>query len=260
MTGSVRERERGFTAPNSYISNINSTKISKMTSSQITYDAIMALQNSTFHHECFISIVQDATITLPSSTTPTSSSSTTSPIIYCNFVFPIGLNATVEIKDITCSQFTQVASNATIYNEGEATAILKPTITPEEKMSGVLGTYISHEYCARIDILFDRDEDGMAESILYNRFTIPISYKFEKGSDSSSNNSSSDARIVSANVNGKEQIAVQARPIIGALLVGSLVALLLVLIVRRCKRYRSNRRKEEQMNVEVTPVPRGLLI
>lgn len=126
-------------------------------------------------------------------------------------------------------------------------------------MSGV-GTFISHEYCARIDILFDRDEDGMAESVLYNRFTIPISYKFEKGSSSSSNNSS-EARIVSANVNGKEQQSVaNARPIIGAIIVGSLVALLLVLVVRRCKRYRLNRRKEEQMNVEVTPLPSGLLI
>lgn len=230
----------------------------------------MALQNSTFHHECFISIVQDATTTLPSTTatttseqptTPTSSTITTSPIIYCNFLFPIGLNATVEIKDVPCSQFTSAASNATIYSEGEATAVLKPTITPEEKLSGgVLGTVISHEYCARIDILFDRDEDGMAESVLYNRFTIPISYKFEKGSSSSSNNGS-DARIVSANVNGKErQSVVQVRPIIGAIIVGLLTALLLVLIARRCKRYRSNRRKEEQMNVEVTPLPSGLLI
>ncbi len=125
------------------------------------------------------------------------------------------------------------------------------------------GTFISHEYCARIDILLDRDGDGMAESVLYNRFTIPITYKFEKGGGSSSSNSSNDARIVSANVNRKEpQSVVNARPIIGAI-VGSLVTLLLVLMVRRYKRYRSNRRNDEQMksNEEVTSVPAsGLLI
>jgi len=228
----------------------------KMTSSQIiTYDAIMALQNSTFHHECFISVVQDATIpTISSTSQPTTTTSTNSPIIYCNFIFPIGLNATVEIKDIHCSQFTQVASNTTIYTEGEATAILKPTITPEEKKSG---TFFTHEYCARIDILYDRDGDGMAESVLYNRFMIPITYRYEKGSSSSNND---DAVIVSASVNGKERQSVDARTIISGVVVGSLITLFLVLLVRRFKRYRSNRRKDEQVNVEVTPVPKGLLI
>jgi len=230
-------------------------RIAKMTSSQITYDAIMALQNSTFHHECFISVIQDATIpTISSTSQPTTTTSTNSPIIYCNFIFPIGLNATVEIKDIHCSQFTQVASNTTIYNEGEATAILKPTISPEEKKSG---TFFTHEYCARIDILYDRDGDGMAESVLYNRFMIPITYRYEKGS--SSNND--DSVIVSASVvNGKEQQAVDARTILSGVVVGSLIALFLVLLIRRFKRYRSNRRKDEQVNVEVTPVPKGLLI
>ena len=226
-----------------------------MTSSQITHDAIMALQNSTFHHECFISVIQDATIpTISSTSQPTTTTSTNSPIIYCNFIFPIGLNATVEIKDIHCSQFTQVTSNTTIYTEGEATAILKPTITPEEKKSG---TFFTHEYCARIDILYDRDGDGMAESVLYNRFMIPITYRYEKGSSGSNND---DAVIVSASVNGKERQSVDARTIISGVVVGSLITLFLVLLVRRFKRYRSNRRKDEQVNVEVTPVPKGLLI
>ena len=227
-----------------------------MTSSQVTYDAIMALQNSTFHHECFISVIQDATIPIISSTSqPTTTTSKNSPIIYCNFIFPIGLNATVEIKDIHCSQFTQVASNTTIYTEGEATAILKPTITPEEKKSG---TFFTHEYCARIDILYDRDGDGMAESVLYNRFMIPITYRYEKGSSGSNND---DAVIVSASVNGKERQSVDTRTIISGVVVGSLITLFLVLLIRRFKRYRSNRRKDEQVNhVEVTPVPKGLLI
>ena len=216
-------------------------------SSPKTYDAIMALQNSTFHHECFISVIQDATI--PESSQPTTETATSnSPLIYCNFVFPIGLNATVEIKDLHCSQFTEPSSNTTIYNEGEATAILKPTITPEEKTSR---TYISHEYCARIDILFDRNGDGIAESVLYNRFMIPITYRFEK----------SGSNIVSANVdNGNGRASSMVVPIIGAV-VGSLITLLLVLLIRRWRRYRSNRRKEEQtMNVEGSSVPKGLLI
>eukprot|EP00985_Skeletonema_marinoi_P028538 scaffold25188_cov136-Skeletonema_marinoi.AAC.6 len=226
-----------------------------MTSLQITYDAIMVLQNSTFHHECFISVIQDATIpTISSTSQPTTTTSTNSPIIYCNFIFPIGLNATVEIKDIHCSQFTQVTSNTTIYTEGEATAILKPTISQEEKKSG---TFFTHEYCARIDILYDRDGDGMAESVLYNRFMIPITYRYEKGSSSSNND---DAVIVSASVNGKERQSVDARTIISGVVVGSLITLFLVLLIRRFKRYRSNRRKDEQVNVEVTPVPKGLLI
>eukprot|EP00984_Skeletonema_dohrnii_P022351 scaffold11481_cov118-Skeletonema_dohrnii-CCMP3373.AAC.2 len=225
-----------------------------MTSSQITYDAIMALKNSTFHHECFISVIQDATIPTISSTSQPSKSSTNSPIIYCNFIFPIGLNAAVEIKDIHCSQFTQVASNTTIYNEGEATAILKPTISQEEKKSG---TFFTHEYCARIDILYDRDGDGMAESVLYNRFMIPITYRYEKG-DSSNND---DAVIVSASVvDGKEPQSVDTRTVVSGVVVGSLITLFLVLLIRRFKRYRSNRRKDEQVNVEVTPVPKGLLI
>lgn len=228
-------------------------------SSLITYDAIMALQNSTFHHECFISVIQDATIL--QSSQPTETTTTNSPIIYCNFVFPIGLNATVEIKDIPCSQFTQASSNATIYNEGEATAILKPTITTEEKMMSEGGTFVSHEYCARIDIVFDQDGDGIAESVLYNRFMIPITYRFE--TNGSGGGGSSNSRIVSANVddgNGRSSsVVVDVRPIIGAL-VGSLITLLVVLLARRWKRYRSNRRKEEQnMNVEAT-VPKGLLI
>ena len=221
-------------------------------SSPITYDAIMALQNSTFHHECFISVIQDATI--PESSQPTTETATSnSPIIYCNFIFPIGLNATVEIKDLHCSQFTQPSSNTTIYNEGEATAILKPTITPEEKTSG---TFVSHEYCARIDILFDRNGDGIAESVLYNRFMIPITYRFEKSG-------SGDSNIVSANVdngNGQASSMAVVVPIIGAI-VGSLITLLLVLLIRRWRRYRSNRRKEEQtMNAEGSSVPKGLLI
>lgn len=222
-------------------------------SSPITYDAIMALQNSTFHHECFISVIQDATI--PESSQPTTeTAATNSPIIYCNFVFPIGLNATVEIKDLHCSQFTQPSSNSTIYNEGEATAILKPTITPEEKMSE---TFVSHEYCARIDILFDRNGDGIAESVLYNRFMIPITYRFETTGSGGSN-------IVSANVdngNGRASSMVVVVPIIGAV-VGSLITLLLVLLIRRWRRYRSNRRNEEQqaMNAEGSSVPKGLLI
>ena len=227
-----------------------------MTSSQkITYDAIMTLQNSTFHHECFISVIQDATIpTISSTSQPTTTTSTNSPIIYCNFIFPIGLNATVEIKDIHCSQFTQVASNTTIYTEGEATAILKPTISQDEKKSG---TFFTHEYCARIDILYDRDGDGMAESVLYNRFMIPITYRYEKGSSGSNND---DAVIVSASVNGKERQSVDTRTIISGVVVGSLITLFLVLLIRRLRRYRSNRRKDEQVNVEVTPVPKGLLI
>ena len=215
----------------------------------------MTLQNSTFHHECFISVIQDATIpTISSTSQPTTTTSKNSPIIYCNFIFPIGLNATVEIKDIHCSQFTQVASNTTIYTEGEATAILKPTISQEEKKSG---TFFTHEYCARIDILYDRDGDGMAESVLYNRFMIPITYRYEKGSSGSNND---DAVIVSASVNGKERQSVDTRTIISGVVVGSLITLFLVLLIRRFKRYRSNRRKDEQVNVEVTPVPKGLLI
>jgi hypothetical protein len=219
-------------------------------SSPITYEAIMALQNSTFHHECFISVIQDATI--PDDSSQPNETATNSPIIYCNFVFPIGLNATVEIKDLHCSQFTEPSSNTTIYNEGEATAILKPTITPEEKTSG---TFVSHEYCARIDILFDRNGDGIAESVLYNHFMIPITYRFEKSG-------SGDSNIVSANVdngNGRASSMIVV-PIIGAI-VGSLITSLLVLLIRRWRRYRSNRRKEEQtMNAEGSSVPKGLLI
>ena len=147
-----------------------------------------------------------------------------------------------------------VASSTTIYNEGEATAILKPTISPEEKMSGEF----THEYCARIDILYDRDGDGFAESVLYNRFMIPITYRYEQNNNA--------AALLSARVdNGKEhQQWYDAKQTIGialgAVVGSSLIMLLLVLLVRRFKRYRSNRRKNEQRNVEVTPVPNGLLI
>ena len=214
----------------------------------------MALQNSTFHHECFIAIVQDATTLSESTSATNTTASIKSPIIYCNFIFPIGLNATVEIKDSTCSQFTQVASNTTIYNEGEATAVLKPTITQEERQSGTLS--FTHEYCARIDILHDRDEDGIAESVLYNRFSIPITYRFDNNGDEREDR---DGTLLSATVGGKErQWSSYSKQVFG-LVVGLFMSVILVSLTRRLKRYRSNRRRDAELNdAEAGSVSNGL--
>ena len=216
----------------------------------------MALQNSTFHHECFISVINDASIpTISASSTSSSSSSPASqPVIYCNFIFPIGLNATVEIKDMPCSQFTQPASNTTIYNQGEAAASLLPTIEEQEIM---LGTF-THEYCARIDILHDKYGNGLElESVLFNRFSIPITYRYpKKGGDGS---------ILSASVNGLQQSQLDTKQIIGiacGAIGGSIVTLLIILLLRRYHRYRSKKRTDDETNaeVEVTPMPNGLLV
>ena len=227
-------------------------------SSSLTYDAIMALQNSTFHHECFISVINDASIpTISASSTSSSSSSPASqPVIYCNFIFPIGLNATVEIKDMPCNQFTQPASNTTIYNEGEATASLLPTITPQEIM---LGTF-THEYCARIDILHDKYGNGLElESVLFNRFSIPITYRYPKKAGESGNGA------LSASVDGQQQAQLDTKQIIGiacGAIGGSIVTLLIILLLRRYHRYRSKKRTDDETkaDVEVTPMPNGLLI
>ncbi|KAL7430847.1 hypothetical protein ACHAXM_002385 [Skeletonema potamos] len=188
-------------------------------------------------------------------------STTNSPIIYCNFIFPIGLNATVEIKDIPCSQFTHVSSNTNIYNEGEATAVLKPTITTEERMSGQAFT---HEYCARIDILFDKNGDGVTESVLYNRFMIPITYRFEtKGG----NNSSNDDVIISASIAGNNKsgssLILDTKQIVGIAIgavIGSFMTLLFVLLLCRFKSYRLNRRKGDQVDNINVEMPNGLII
>ena len=226
--------------------------------SSLTYDAIMALQNSTFHHECFISVINDASIpTISASSTSSSSSSPAQkPIIYCNFIFPIGLNATVEIKDIPCDQFTQPASNNTIYNEGEATASLLPTITPQEIM---LGTF-THEYCARIDILHNKYGNGLVlESVLFNRFSIPITYRYNPKKAGENGNG-----ILSASVQQQSQLdAKQIISIVCGAISGSMVTLLIILLLRRNQRYRSKRRKDDNetnADVEVTPMPNGLLI
>ncbi len=227
--------------------------------SSLTYDAIMALQNSTFHHECFISVINDASIpTISASSTSSSSSSPASqPVIYCNFIFPIGLNATVEIKDIPCNQFTQPASNTTIYNEGEATASLLPTITPQEIM---LGTF-THEYCARIDILHDKYGNGLElESVLFNRFTIPITYRYNPKKAGESGNGA-----LSASVDGQQQSQLDTKQIISiacGTIGGSIVTLLIILLLRRYHRYRPKKRTDDETkaDVEVTPMPNGLLI
>jgi L-lactate permease len=114
------------------------------------------------------------------------------------------------------------------------------------------GEPFTHEYCARIDILYDKNGDGFAESVLYNRFMIPITYRFEKG------NNSNDA-IVSASIAGSGS-QLDTKQIIGIAIgavVGSLITLLLVFLLCRFKRYRSDRREDDQIKVER---PNGLLI
>lgn len=100
----------------------------------------------------------------------------------------LGLNASVsvEIKDTPCNQFTQVAfaSSKTIYNEGQATVTLIPTITPTEKLLGTFTMSIVHGliYC-----MIENAMDWRNQYYNYNRYIIPITYQYEKTKEVNSN-------------------------------------------------------------------------
>jgi hypothetical protein len=126
------------------------------------------------------------------------------------------------------------------------------------------GQAFTHEYCARIDILFDKNGDGVTESVLYNRFMIPITYRFEtKGG----NNSSNDDVIISASIAGNNKsgssLILDTKQIVGIAIgavIGSFMTLLFVLLLCRFKSYRLNRRKGDQVDNINVEMPNGLII
>ena len=135
-----------------------------------TYDAILAMHNATFDHECYVTLI-DGMSTVSSSTTPSSY-----PVVWCDISgLPLGLNVTAEIRDGTCDEFSDAASSE-YFTKGVASPILLPEVTEEEKRRGTF----DHSYCAGMDVLYDVEGTGELVSVVRARFAMEVTFGYEE--------------------------------------------------------------------------------
>jgi len=127
--------------------------------------------------------------------------------------------------------------------EGKASPIYLPTFTVEEKL---LGTF-DHAYCAGIDVLYDVNKNGVAESVLNQRYAMEVTYAYDNVYDDKSGaivdeviNSAtlSDESTKSATRN--ESLAIGL-----GVLAGSVLTLTLIALIYGEKRKRKWKRRED---------------
>lgn len=131
----------------------------------VTYDKIIAMENSTFTHECFVALIEGNIFT----------NFTPYPVVWCDINVPLGLNITAEIRDGTCDQFTDPASSD-YFTKGVASPVLVPEVSEDEKRMGVF----DHSYCAGMDILYDVNGTGNAISVVRRRFAMEAIFWYEE--------------------------------------------------------------------------------
>ena len=137
-----------------------------------TYNKIMAMQNITLPHQCFVAVI-DGSLLLLNDDDDKYNNSTTYPVVWCDIIVPTGLNVTAEIRDGECQDFTDPASSQ-YYTQGTASPMLIPEFSEEEKLQGS----IDHTYCAGVDILYDVNATGSLQSVLKGRFAMNINYMY----------------------------------------------------------------------------------
>eukprot|EP00578_Thalassiosira_sp_NH16_P013537 CAMPEP_0181112288 /NCGR_PEP_ID=MMETSP1071-20121207/19734_1 /TAXON_ID=35127 /ORGANISM="Thalassiosira sp., Strain NH16" /LENGTH=300 /DNA_ID=CAMNT_0023196249 /DNA_START=20 /DNA_END=923 /DNA_ORIENTATION=- len=218
-----------------------------------TYDAILAMHNATFDHECYVSLL-DGMTTVSSSTTPSSY-----PVVWCDISVPIGLNVTAEIRDGTCDEFSDAASSE-YFTKGVASPILLPEVTEEEKQRGTF----DHSYCAGMDVLYDVEGTGELVSVVRARFAMAVTFGYEEeeihegrwwGGGRGSRGGEADVReVVDENTKVKEE-QMELRIGLGVL-AGATITLALIAIIygekKKKKKARTRRRWEAyQRNLEM---------
>lgn len=210
---------------------------------------IMSLQNYRVPHKCYVAIT----------TNPSDVTNEHYPVVWCDFRVPAGLNVTAEIKDGGCDEF-QDPSASDVYMRGVASAIFLPEITEEEKLGGT----IDHEYCARVDYLYDADGTGNHDrSVLDQRFPMAITYLYQEEIDEETGQIVEevvDVRLMDENTIEDEQ---DLDLILGlSFLAGAIftVALTAILMGGKGKKKKKEKQRLQQMmedggvDVEITPI------
>jgi len=242
------------------------------------YRIILSQQNYTIPHKCYVAIT-------------TNSADDTKkhfPVVWCDvsdcsfrgvfhdrwhvllspghslngilqFRTPVGLNVTAEIQDGNCDEFQQ-QSSGDVFTRGVASTIFFPEITEEEKLAG----NIEHEYCARLDYLYDVDGTGNhARSVLDKRFPMVVTYLYREEIDEETgqiiDEDLIDVELADENTTEEER---DLDLILGlSFLAGAVFMMALIAIVMGGSRKRKKEKQRLQqmmeeggVDVEITPI------
>lgn len=212
------------------------------------YNTIMSQQNYTVPHKCYVAITSN----------PTGATKKHFPVVWCDFRTLFGLNVTAEIKDGSCGEFEE-QSSGDVFTRGVASTIFFPEITEEEKLDGT----IEHEYCARLDYLYDAGGTGdHARSVLDKRFPMVVTYLYKEDIDQETEQIVEDLIDVKLTDENTTEDERDLDLILGlSFLAGSLfmVALIAIIVGGSRKRKKEKQRLQQMMeeggvDVEITPI------
>lgn len=213
------------------------------------YKAIMAWENYTIPHRCYVAIASkpgDIGIV-----------NKTFPVVWCDFKVLVGLNVTAEIKDGSCDGFEE-QSSSDLFTRGVASPIFLPEVSEEERMRGEF----DHAYCARVDFLYDMTGTGdHARSVLDKRFPMDITYHYKEEIDEETGQIVEE-ELLSAVLTDEVTKADEQNLdlILGvAFFAGAIFTIALIAITMGKKRKKKNQRLQQMMeeggvDVEIAPI------